>query len=91
VEIGASEKQEFLGNAAALLFPIHGLNTFGLVMIRVHGLVEPGSDCASVLVPVPEIIPDGVAGLSGRDLDESGWAVKNLGDLDRRECRATLN
>ncbi len=33
-EIGESDKQEFLGNAAAVLFPVDWPEPFGLVMIE---------------------------------------------------------
>ena len=36
-EIGDHEKNEFLGNALALLFPIDWPEPFGLVMIESHG------------------------------------------------------
>ena len=84
-EIGASEKQEFLGNAAALLFPIQWPEPFGLVMIESMACGTPV--IAHPFGSVPEIIPDGVAGFLVRDLDEAVEAVKRLGDLDRRECR----
>ncbi len=84
-EIGASEKQEFLGNAAALLFPIQWPEPFGLVMIESMACGTPV--IAHPFGSVPEIIPDGVAGFLVRDLDEAVEAVKRIGDLDRRECR----
>ncbi len=84
-EIGASEKQEFLGNAAALLFPIEWPEPFGLVMIEAMACGTPviGHPYGSV----PEIIPDGVAGFLVRNLDEGVAAVNRLGEIDRRDCR----
>jgi glycosyltransferase involved in cell wall biosynthesis len=84
-EIGASEKQEFLGNAAALLFPIEWPEPFGLVMIEAMACGTPV--IAHPFGSVPEIIPDGIAGFLVRDLDEAVNAVQRLGELDRRECR----
>ena len=40
-EIGDSEKSTFLGNAAAVLFPIDWPEPFGLVMIEAMGPAEP--------------------------------------------------
>ena len=57
-EIGASEKQDFLGNAAALLFPIEWPEPFGLVMIEAMACGTPV--IAHPFGSVPEIIPDGV-------------------------------
>jgi glycosyltransferase involved in cell wall biosynthesis len=84
-EIGASEKQEFLGNAAALLFPIEWPEPFGIVMIEAMACGTPviGHPYGSV----PEIVPDGVAGFLVRSLDEAVQAVNRLGEIDRSECR----
>jgi glycosyltransferase involved in cell wall biosynthesis len=84
-EIGASEKQEFLGNAAALLFPIEWPEPFGLVMIEAMACGTPviGHPFGSV----PEIVPNGVAGFLVRGIDEAVQAVNRLGEIDRRECR----
>ena len=84
-EIGASEKQEFLGNAAALLFPIEWPEPFGLVMIEALACGTPV--IAHPFGSVPEIVPDGVGGFLIRNVDEGVEAVQRLGEIDRRECR----
>jgi len=84
-EIGASEKQEFLGNASALLFPIDWPEPFGLVMIEALACGTPV--IAHPYGSVPEIIPDGVAGFQVRTADEAVEAVNRLGEIDRRQCR----
>lgn len=84
-EIGASEKQDFLGNAAALLFPIEWPEPFGLVMIEALACGTPV--IAHPFGSVPEIIPEGVAGFLVRTVGEGVEAVKRLGEIDRRECR----
>jgi len=84
-EIGASEKQEFLGNAAALLFPIEWPEPFGLVMIEAMACGTPV--IAHPFGSVPEVIRDGVAGFLVRDVNEAVRAVRRLGEIDRRECR----
>ncbi len=85
-EITASEKQEFLGNAAALLFPIEWPEPFGIVMIEAMACGTPV--IAHPFGSVPEIIPDGVCGFLVRDLDEAVAAVRRLGEVSRRECRS---
>jgi glycosyltransferase involved in cell wall biosynthesis len=84
-EIGHSEKQEFLGNAKALLFPIEWPEPFGLVMIEAMACGTPV--IAHPFGSVPEIIPDGVAGFLVRDIDEAVQAVNRIGEIDRSECR----
>ncbi|HEY3615216.1 MAG TPA: glycosyltransferase family 4 protein [Candidatus Sulfotelmatobacter sp.] len=84
-EIGASEKQSFLGNAAALLFPIDWPEPFGLVTIEAMACGTPV--IAHPFGSVPEIVPDGVAGFLVRNLEEAVEAVSRIGEIDRRECR----
>ena len=48
-EVGGREKDEFLGNACALLFPIDWPEPFGLVMIEAHGLRHAGHRLAQRL------------------------------------------
>jgi glycosyltransferase involved in cell wall biosynthesis len=84
-EIGELEKQEFLGNARALLFPIDWPEPFGLVMIEAMACGTPviAYPCGSV----PEIIDDGVTGFLVNSIDEATRAVERLDALDRRQCR----
>jgi glycosyltransferase involved in cell wall biosynthesis len=87
-EIGELEKQEFLGNARALLFPIEWPEPFGLVMIEAMACGTPviAYPCGSV----PEIIDDGVTGFLVNTPDEAARAVERLDALDRRRCRMTF-
>jgi glycosyltransferase involved in cell wall biosynthesis len=84
-EIGDAQKPDFLGNAAALLFPIDWPEPFGLVMIEAMACGTPvvGYGCGSA----PEVIDDGVTGYLVRDEDAAVEAVRAIGDLDRREVR----
>jgi glycosyltransferase involved in cell wall biosynthesis len=84
-EIGGKEKEEFLGNAYALLFPIDWPEPFGLVMIEALA-------CGTPVIAWPhgsvqEIIEDGVAGFVVEEVEEAARAVERLAGFDRRQCR----
>lgn len=84
-EIREAEKPAFLGNAAALLFPIDWPEPFGLVVIEAmaHGTpVIAWREGA-----MAEIIDDGVSGFVVSDPDEAIAAVSRAIELDRREVR----
>ncbi len=84
-EIGQAEKDDFLGGAYALLFPIDWPEPFGLVMIEAMACGTPviAYRCGSV----PEVMEHGVTGFIVNDLDEAVRAVKRVSSLDRRRCR----
>ena len=84
-EIGHEEKNEFLGNALALLFPINWPEPFGLVMIEAMACGTPV--IAYPLGSVPEIIPDGLAGFLVNDVCQAVKAVSRIHRIDRRRCR----
>ena len=84
-EIGNSDKQEFLGNASALLFPIQWPEPFGLVMIEAMARGTPV--IAYPFGSVPEIIEPGVSGFLIRSVEEAVRAVKKIQEIDRLECR----
>jgi glycosyltransferase involved in cell wall biosynthesis len=84
-EIGDADKQAFLGNASALLFPIDWPEPFGLVMIEALA-------CATPVVAfrggsVEEVIDDGVSGFIVDSIEEAIAATAQVGRLDRRACR----
>jgi glycosyltransferase involved in cell wall biosynthesis len=87
-EIGELEKQEFLGNARALLFPIDWPEPFGLVMIEAMACGTPviAYPCGSV----PEVVNDGLTGLIVSNTDEAVRAIARLDSIDRRRCRAVF-
>ena len=84
-EIGCPEKNVFLGNAAALLFPINWREPFGLVMIEAMACGTPV--IAYPLGSVPEVMQEGVTGFVVPDLEGAVKAVKRIGEIDRRKCR----
>jgi glycosyltransferase involved in cell wall biosynthesis len=87
-ELGGDEKDEFLGNARALLFPIDWPEPFGLVMIESMACGTPviAFDRGSV----PEVIDDGLTGFIVNDVDEAVRAVARIPEISRRECRRTF-
>jgi len=84
-EIGEAEKNDFLGQAYALLFPIDWPEPFGLVMIEALACGTPV--IAYRNGSVPEIIEDGVTGFIVQSLEEAVEAVPKVAGLSRRRCR----
>ena len=84
-EIGGRAKDEFLGNAHALLFPIDGPEAFGLVMIEALACGTPVIAWRSG--PVPEVIDDGRTGFIVESVEEAVEAVGRIADLSRQTCR----
>jgi len=84
-EIGEGEKDEFLGHAYALLFPIDWPEPFGLVMVEAMACGTPV--IAYCRGSVPEVIEDGVTGFIVNDLEGAVQAVDRLPTLSRRHCR----
>jgi glycosyltransferase involved in cell wall biosynthesis len=85
-EIGERDKSAFLGNAAALLFPICWPEPFGLVLIEAMACGCPV--IAFRRGAVPEIVQDGVSGFVVDDEHAAVAAVAQLGRLDRAAVRA---
>jgi glycosyltransferase involved in cell wall biosynthesis len=84
-EIGEDEKQEFLGNALALLFPIDWPEPFGLVMIEAMACGTPV--IAYKHGSVPEIIDGGTTGFLVDSIDAGATAAYRAMQLDRHDCR----
>jgi glycosyltransferase involved in cell wall biosynthesis len=84
-EVGGREKDAFLGNACALLFPIDWPEPFGLVMMEALACGTPviAWRNGSVL----EIIEDGVTGFVVESVDEAVQAVERISGLSRSLCR----
>jgi glycosyltransferase involved in cell wall biosynthesis len=84
-EIDEAQKQEFLGNALALLFPIDWPEPFGLVMIEALACGTPviARPCGSVW----EILRHGISGFIDSSVDDLVGAVHKVRDLSRRICR----
>jgi glycosyltransferase involved in cell wall biosynthesis len=84
-EIGEREKDEFLGGARALLFPIDWEEPFGLVLIEAMACGTPV--IAFARGSVPEIVVDGVTGFIVEDVVSAVRAIARLDTIDRRRCR----
>jgi glycosyltransferase involved in cell wall biosynthesis len=84
-EVGGRAKDEFLGHAFALLFPIEWPEPFGLVMIEALACGTPV--IAFRHGSVPEIMKDGVTGFVVDTEEEAVAALRRVGGLDRRKCR----
>lgn len=75
-EVGLEEKNELLGKALAMVFPIQWDEPFGLVMIEAMA-------CGTPVLALPggsvgEIIREGVSGCVRRSVDELAVCAKNL-------------
>ena len=84
-EIDEREKDAFLGNAYALLFPIDWPEPFGLVMIEAMA-------CGTPVIAyrdgaVPEITVQGRTGFVVEALEDAVTAVRRIPQLSRKRCR----
>ena len=88
-EISDHEKGKFLGDAAALMFPIDWPEPFGLAMIEALACGTPvvAFRCGSV----PEVLRHGVTGFIVDDVEEAVRAVNSLHLLSRADCRAEFD
>jgi glycosyltransferase involved in cell wall biosynthesis len=88
-EIGKGEKEDFLGNAYALLFPIDWPEPFGLVMIEAMA-------CGTPVIAyrggaVPEIMKEGHTGFIVKGLKDAVEAVRRVPELSRKRCREVFD
>jgi glycosyltransferase involved in cell wall biosynthesis len=84
-EINEWEKQDFLGEAAGLLFPVDWPEPFGLAMIEAMACGTPvlAFRCGSV----PEVIDEGITGHIVETEDQAVAALSGLLSLDRGAVR----
>jgi glycosyltransferase involved in cell wall biosynthesis len=84
-EINEHEKNDFIGNARALLFPIDWPEPFGLVMIEALACGTPviGYPCGAVA----EVLEHGVTGYIVNDQQQAIAAARRIDRIDRRRCR----
>ncbi|MBV9329493.1 MAG: glycosyltransferase family 4 protein [Chloroflexi bacterium] len=85
-EVDGPEKNRFLRDAAALLFPIRWPEPFGLVMVEAMACGTPV--IALRQGSVPEVIEDGVTGFICDDEAGMVEAIGRIDEIDRARCRA---
>ena len=83
--VGPPERDELLGQAAALLHPVMEPERFGLVMTESMACGTPviGFDRGSVR----EVVAHGETGFVVKDVDQAAEAAGRLGEIDRAACR----
>jgi glycosyltransferase involved in cell wall biosynthesis len=84
-EVGGKDKDELMGNAYALLFPIDWPEPFGLVMIE-------SLACGTPVIAwkngsVPEVLAHGETGFVVDTIEEAVKAVPDVASLSRHACR----
>ncbi len=84
-EVNDAQKNEYLGQSRALLFPIQWNEPFGIVMIEAMACGTPviGFGKGSV----PEVIEEGITGFITQTQEEMVQKVKQLSTISRSECR----
>lgn len=87
-EIGEDQKAEFLGNAAALLFPIDWPEPFGMVMIESLSCGTPviAWNCGSV----SEVLTHGKTGYIVESIPQAVKALREINRISRDECRTVF-
>lgn len=85
-EVRDDRKRELYAGADALLFPIQWEEPFGLVMVEAMASGTPV--IATPRGSVPEVVADGVSGFIVPDVPAMVDAVRRLGTLSAKACRA---
>jgi glycosyltransferase involved in cell wall biosynthesis len=84
-EIGDDAKNEFIGNAKALLMPVDWPEPFGLVIIEALACGTPV--IAYGHGAIPALLDDGVTGFIVHDQHQAIAAARRIGEIDRSACR----
>ncbi len=87
-EITDREKNDLIGNAAALLAPFDWPEPFGLVFIEALACGTP--ILAYRRGSVPEIIDEGQTGFICETVDQMVKAVSGISTLNRQQCRSVF-
>lgn len=85
--VNDAEKNNFLGKAKALLFPIEWDEPFGMVMIEAMACGTPV--IAFGKGSVPEVIENGVTGFVVNNAKEMAETISLINTIDRETCRVT--
>src|SRR5262249_40237515 len=84
-EIGDAEKDAFLGDAAAFVFPIDWPEPFGVVLLEALAVGTP--IIAFGRGSVPEIVENGITGFVVDDIEAAVAAIPKARALDRALVR----
>lgn len=87
-EITDAEKNEFLGEAMALVCTYDWPEPFGLVLIEALACGTPV--LAYRRGSIPEIIEDNVTGFICEGVDTMAAAVQRISEIDRQRCRSSF-
>lgn len=87
-ECSQAQKNDLIGGARVMLFPISWPEPFGLVMIEAMACGTPviAFNCGSV----SEVMEDGVTGFICSTTDEAVDHLRNINQFDRASCRASF-
>ncbi|MES2278838.1 MAG: glycosyltransferase family 4 protein [Bacteroidota bacterium] len=86
-ELNDTDKNTYLGQAKALLFPIQWDEPFGMVMIEAMACGTPV--IAFKRGSVPEVVKDGVNGYIVNNQQEMITALDKIADINRMDCRTS--
>jgi glycosyltransferase involved in cell wall biosynthesis len=84
-ELDDEQKNNYLGKARAVLFPIQWDEPFGIVMIEAMACGTPV--IAFKRGSVPEVVDEGITGNVVTTADEMIAAVSNINNFNRAACR----
>ena len=86
--VGGADRARVLGGARALLHLINFDEPFGLSVVEAMACGTPV--IARRRGSMPELIEDGVTGFLVDSTEEAIEAVRRIGEIDRRACRAAV-
>ncbi len=83
--VNDAQKNELLGQAAAMIVPIEWNEPFGIVFAEALACGTPVISCPTG--SLPEIVRPGVDGYLVKNIEEAVAAVEKLPTIDRSNCR----
>lgn len=86
--VGPNKRNEILGNALALLHPIHFAEPFGLSVVESMACGTPV--IAFNKGSMPELIEHERDGFLVSNVGQAVQAAERIGEIDRRNCRKTV-